>query len=86
MFQLVRGCSFVLRCCRFPCFMKEEKSLNQVLGLQNLVKPLANQNKKKRKETKEKMKNLTIVFMYTSFSWLLIGSNRIEVHDSNNHS
>ena len=34
--------------------MKEEKSLNQVLGLQNLVKPLANQNKKKRKEKNEK--------------------------------
>lgn len=54
MFQLVRGCSFVLRCCRFPCFMKEEKSLNQVLGLQTPVKPLANQNKKKRKEKNEK--------------------------------
>ena len=65
--------------------MKEEKSLNQVLDLQTPIKPLANQNKKKRKEKKEK-KNLTIVLKFTSFSWLVIGSNRNEVHDSNNHN
>lgn len=63
MFQLVKGSSFVLKCCRFPCFMKEEKSLNQVLGLQTPVKPLANQNKKKRKEKNEKSYNCFQVYI-----------------------